>query len=568
MLITMGTMRSLLIPFVFAVQGCGAPSVDPPDPDAAVVTVYDGAAPTDMALARPPRQLDADPDGDGPSDQGSPAPDLGLQVDAALIDVDAEPVADASQSTRDAELATDATPTANDAQPSDSALAAVDARPGVLDAAMEPRGPAFDEGRFAASHNSYEGGPRGSIRAQLEGGIRALEFDLHDDDFAVHGDYRVGHLWPGEAVSHDGDNPESARLSEWLEEVARWSANHEGHGPVTLILDLKDNLTDNPGPADGNLGALNAQLDAVFGARLAWAGQMETPWPTTDRLRGRIMVVLSGDRTGRQAYERDQGVRPAVAKNARGQVIEVHDSGRGTLWYWTGHVDADGHIEWHHHGRYAAGRRPAVHLTDGGQVMTVHQGAVSNRLFVTMGQLAPDGTVQWGDPAQYDTGVDPSLGVDDDGQLEEIHRSELTGQLWRWTVDFIDDAPVFSENERTESAPYPVDQSAGVRVFSVPDGGGIPGMLYYGTETVDQAPIRYRPMAFVEAQPGDPDSLADRARFRAAPAGAEDFVRRPGVVGRWWGVTEAHVDGYLPQIPATDTPFAPWYRDVVVDGVR
>ena len=40
--------------------------------------------------------------------------------------------------------------------------------------------------------------------------------------------------------------------------------------------------------------------------------------------------------------------------------VEVHDSGSGTLWYWTGQYGADGRITWLRHGKYDTGKTPAV----------------------------------------------------------------------------------------------------------------------------------------------------------------------------------------------------------------
>ena len=447
---------------------------------------------------------------------------------------------------------------------SDASMDVPDAQSGPPSAALP-----LDQITLLASHNSYSGGARRSIWAQLEGGVRFLELDVHDDDFDAEDDFRIGHLWVGEAVSTEGENPDTALLGPWLEQIAQWSRAHVDHSPLILVLDLKDNLVDNPGPEHGNLGALNARLEGIFGDALLPASEMVGPWAPVDALRGRILVVLSGNRGNRTAYGTDHGVTPAVAVNGRGQVVEVHDSGGGTLWFWTGQRRPDGHVDWHHHGRYATGRRPAVLLTDDGVIVAVHQGALLGRLFATVGRLAPDGTVGWGPSVEYDRGVTPTLGLDEDGRIEEIHRSQFSGDRWRWTFEIVDDAIEFSGHGRTDDPLYPVHLGGPVRVFVEGGAGGLPGPLRYASETVDSAPIRYRSVAFVEAQPGDPDALAEAARFRAAPAGHEGFVRRPGVIARWWGVAEAHVENAAGiHAPATDTPFEPWYRQLTAGAVR
>ena len=451
----------------------------------------------------------------------------------------------------------------------DGASSLADAADVGVDGAPQPLAPRFHEVRFAATHNSYSGEARRALRAQLDEGVRVLELDVHDDDYAAVGDYRVGHLFPGDAVDHADQNPGDDRLGSWLAVVARWSVETPGHGPTTIILDLKDSVADNDGPAAGNLGALNGQLEALFGARLLEARGTPPPWPRVQALRDRVLVVLSGDEGSRAAYGRDHGSDPAVAVNAHGQVIEVHESGRRDLWYWTGQMRGDGHIEWHHHARYDAGQRPAVALTDDGHIIEVHQGAVRPTLLATVGRLGPDLRVQWGPPRQYDTGVAPSLRLRDQTTVHEIHRSEGTGAHWAWTARLRDGGLSFADHGRTDAALYPVDQSGEVRVFTAADAQGTPDTLQYATAAVAQDRIRYRQLAFVEAQPGDGDPLTEGARFRAAPAGQGAFVDRPGVVSRWWGFTEAHVGAdFTPQMPATDTPFAPWYRALVADAVR
>ena len=533
------------------VQGGALDDAAPVDAAAVDATGSDGRVRSDLGVEPTDARPDPARDTGSPSDLGVRDAEADQTVDGPPIVPDAEPMLDAHALTPD------------------GAAPVPDGGPAVSDGALDSDQPRFDEARFAASHNSYSGETRRSIVAQLEEGVRVLELDLHDDDYEAIGDYRIGHLWPGNEVSDEDGNPETDLLGPWLEHVRSWSSAHADHGPITLVLDLKDSLTDNRGPEHGNLGALNARLETALGDQLVAAADVDTPWPPVDVLRGRILTVLSGDRGSRAAYARDHGMSPAVATNVHGEVIEVHDSGRGELWFWTGRLRPEGVVDWRHHGRYAAGRRPAVLLTDEGVIIAVHQGAVLARLFATVGHLDDDGTVRWEAPVEYDTGVEPTLGLRADGSIEEIHRSELTGQRWRWTLEWVDGALRFFEHGRTDRALYPVDRSGQVRVFTAADALGTPDTLQYATDAIDLARIRYRPLAFVEAQPGDPEAITAAARFRAAPAGLEDFVRRPGVVARWWGVTEAHADGaYLPQAPATDTPFAPWYRALMADSVR
>src|SRR5215213_5662513 len=113
----------------------------------------------------------------------------------------------------------------------------------------------YNEVVVAATHNSYAGKPSGnlgSIPHQLDTGVRFIELDVHDNDFAEHG-YRVGHEAPGNDVVTAAGNPRSTSLTSWLRRIARWSSAHPRHVPIAVALDLKDRLTDNRSFAEGNL---------------------------------------------------------------------------------------------------------------------------------------------------------------------------------------------------------------------------------------------------------------------------------------------------------------------------
>src|SRR5690349_14314601 len=85
-------------------------------------------------------------------------------------------------------------------------------------AAAAPDDLPFASAVFRATHNSYSGnadGAKGSITAQLDSGVRFLEFDIHDNGYAAAGDYGIGHSSPGDLVDHTG-NPASNNLRPWL----------------------------------------------------------------------------------------------------------------------------------------------------------------------------------------------------------------------------------------------------------------------------------------------------------------------------------------------------------------
>ncbi|MGB0648580.1 MAG: hypothetical protein ACPGQS_15450, partial [Bradymonadia bacterium] len=133
---------------------------------------------------------------------------------------------------------------------------------------FSPEEPTLGSTFFAGTHNSYSGGARGSVTAQLNLGIRCLEFDFHDNDFERLQAYRLGHSSHESEVELGEGNPETTYLRAWLELVSDWSLANRGHGPIILLLDAKDNLRDNYGPELGNLGYLNQLLVEIYGDRL------------------------------------------------------------------------------------------------------------------------------------------------------------------------------------------------------------------------------------------------------------------------------------------------------------
>jgi hypothetical protein len=390
----------------------------------------------------------------------------------------------------------------------------------------------YDEATFRATHNSYEGGARGSVPRQLDRGVRFLELDVHAGDFEEHG-YRIGHAGPGNAVARGLDgNPRSDRLADWLRLIAGWSAANADHAPITIALDCKSDLSDARSFAGGNLAALNALLETTLGDRLVRADALgDGPWPQLDDLRGHVVTVLSGDGDTRVAYLRDGGRMPAVALDTAGNVVEVHASRRGELWYWTGVHTGDA-VTWRRHGSFGFGTRPAVRLDGEGKVLVVHE--EDGRRWARTGRLDGAGEIAWE----------------------------------RGTKQAPRDAP----------APAARAEAGGrtVVVATAPDGGFDPETLLYGTGVRADRRIRYEQLAFVEAQQAPlklgplrepPQLLGGDQRFCAAPAGDRyarawaEACRARGRIVRLWQVRSFDDAGDIPvSFPATDDPAAPWYE--------
>jgi hypothetical protein len=422
------------------------------------------------------------------------------------------------------------------------------------------------------------------MSAQLDAGVRFVELDVHDNEFAAYG-FRVGHDAPGDEVEHGGGNPASDALGQWLGVIASWSDGHPGHAPITLGIDIKDPLTDNASYAAGNLARLNAELEQAFGAKLFAARDLTAGFPGVNALRDRVIAVLSGDEGTRMGYRRDRGADPAIALDAAGRVVEVHDSGGGELWYWTGEIIADGSVVWHGHGRYDTGQKPAIALGADGVVVGVHEDPdlADDQLWYRVGRLGADFEIDWASAQGLpfpgnDEGAIPSVAFVGDSALREVHQSQSSSQHWYWNGALDAAALTITWSRNSGDGGQTSDplfdessDSAGGKTVSVSVGSFGP----WGADTLLAAtdggpqPIRYRQLMFVEAQYGGAAALeADSPWFFAASAfsGAGSSWalgwRASGKLVRLWQFDTAHVDAAPPpSFPATDHPAASWYDD-------
>jgi hypothetical protein len=439
--------------------------------------------------------------------------------------------------------------------------------------------PPFTGAVFRATHNSYSGdvdGAKSSLATQLDRGVRFIELDVHDNGYATSHDYAVGHDSPGNLVDHAGGNPASNNLRDWLAAVNTWSAAHPAAAPIVVMLDFKDDLTDNPSFAAGNLTALNRELESVFGSRLLWAKDYPAGQPTVDALRGRVLPLLSGDGKSRAEYKRDVGYHPAVALNGRGQVVEVHDSGAGTLWYWTGTYGADGRVTWLRHGKYDNGQTPAVALNDNGDLVEVHQSQSATTLWYGVGKLGADGEITWQASHQYDNGVLPSVAFTDPAgtRLREIHRSQSGSQNWNWDGALAGTTVAWTGNAKTSDARFPTASAASgartVTVRTAADGPTSAQTLRVDTSQVSGDRIRYPQVAFDEFQQGDSAELQQGALFYGAPATESAFItsaRQSGKLVRGWDFDSAgQATTPLANYPATNHPYDAWYQNLLTQN--
>ncbi len=556
--------RLSVLLFAVSLWGCGADDGAPPAGDGSTTATTDSASPDADASSTTPTSTDPT--------TGADASTAADSAETGAVDRCGDGQVDPG------ELCDDGNTTSNDGC---SATCAPEQDLEVP----------YNEAPAAATHNSYsgdEGGARGSMQAQLDAGVRTVEFDVHADDFAAAG-YRIGHDGPGDEVWMEDGNPTTDALAAWFSVLVEWSDTHWGHSPITVYIDLKDTFAGDH-PDDGNFGAFNALLETQFGERLYTPEHLRSDgsWPWVADMRDRFVLVLTGSEDGQLDYRRDRGVDPAIAINDAGQVVEVHQSqSEEVLWSWSGQLQPDGSIRWMHHERYDTGNRPAVALNNDGVLVEVHEDPdlFDDDLWYRVGRVQRDGSVSWStqDGRRFpdeDEGVMPSIAFDslDDDAVREVHTSQSSAQRWYWSASSVDVAggtigwsrPDGDGQTNDPAYPRSAVTHGGTQytVSAGPDGPHDQALLYTADGTTRR--VRYEQLAFGSARESSKDDLLeDGLEFFAdnavLPGGRAWVAERnaQGKLTRLWGFDEAQVPTQSPRNPvdygATDHPYEAWH---------
>lgn len=433
---------------------------------------------------------------------------------------------------------------------------------------------AFSETNFAATHNSYSGnisGSRGTISAQLSQGVRFIEYDINLGKFSSTKDYQIGHGSPGSQVDHTPPNPASNNLADWLQMLAAWSDQNPGHAPITLGLDSKDDLSAQSSPADGNPSFLNNELQKYLGSKLYTPVDLGSgPWPAWTALKGRIIVVLSGNQGNRKHYRSDQGLTPAVSVNGKGQAIVVYQSTQtSNLWYWYGNAQGGG-FNWPVHGKYDTGVTPAVAISEQGIIVEVHKSQTTSQLYSRVG-VFNNGQVQWGDSQKIGTtGSMPSIAWTGNVVTQINLDSSQQPQMLTGTVDATKLSVQWSKPSPSSKPRYSTSSaSAGaysITVSTGPGPGGVANTLFYTTPGSSPLRVVYPQIMFTEYQKGDSQQLeSDQLWFYASSSSQGNWSwdsssRKQGKIVRMWDFVEGSTQvNTPPNFPATNTPNDAWY---------
>ncbi|HEX6749828.1 MAG TPA: hypothetical protein VF092_21225 [Longimicrobium sp.] len=219
----------------------------------------------------------------------------------------------------------------------------------------------------------------------------------------------------------------------WVGQVKDGDVTWSGHDKIGYS---GDNGGITPGIAIDNAGHVVEVHDSGIGELWYWVGQVKDD---SINWTGHGPVNFNPDDGP------DDGYNPSVAINASGQVLEVHESGLGDLWYWAGQLNADNTITWTAHGQYDSGTRPTVALGDDGFVVETHTGSGGSSVYQRLGQLVGS-TLTWtdwlqtGNPSHYfDDGVAPSVAFRG-GAAVQVHTSEWSSDLFATASLYFDRA--------------------------------------------------------------------------------------------------------------------------------
>jgi hypothetical protein len=241
--------------------------------------------------------------------------------------------------------------------------------------------------QVAGTHNSYHRAPAVAFDAshkythlpldqQLEGGVRAIELDLH---LRTDGAFEIYH------ISVIDPNATCTTLDDCLGVVARWSDSHARHSPIFIWFELKD---DTGGQAIDDLVAIETVISKVFGqGKLitpAWLkGAHASPheriaaagWPTIEEARGRVMFsIINRDARTRQ-YAHD-----FTSLDDRLMFVNAAPDQLGLSWASITKVDVgqtDDIARAHAAHLIVAANTCAINMSDG-DCLTRLTGAVSN----------------------------------------------------------------------------------------------------------------------------------------------------------------------------------------------
>jgi hypothetical protein len=203
----------------------------------------------------------------------------------------------------------------------------------------------YNQVSFKASHNSYDRDE--TLVQQLawdpnqpwQGGCRGLELDINQSEDGNY--WSVGHV--------GGYSSKERQLSQFLNELRVWSQDGPDHDVVTLYLDLKE-------VHEGFADDLDQYVSQYLGRPIYRPGELmgaqsSVPngaraygWPTLNQLRGKFIVVLSGDSDAKAAYSNEDPRERLCFADKDRDADESPES--NTRVFFNYHLYESDHDEW------------------------------------------------------------------------------------------------------------------------------------------------------------------------------------------------------------------------------
>lgn len=165
----------------------------------------------------------------------------------------------------------------------------------------------YNEIIYKSTHNSFTSNDKGSLKNQLDKGIRGIELDIHLYRKFIRKVFGLGHIYPGHEVSKGNNNPNSIYLRKWLEIINDWMNSNRDKGPITLWIDIKDDITKQiPNYKDLNKLIGNIFKDKLFRPHSLIIYRKTNEnwdiWLSINELKNNIIIVLTGNDQTIQAY--------------------------------------------------------------------------------------------------------------------------------------------------------------------------------------------------------------------------------------------------------------------------
>ena len=221
-------------------------------------------------------------------------------------------------------------------------------------------------------------------------------------------------------------------------------------------------------------------------------------WYKLGKVQGNTVEWEGGTKIGR-------GVSPGVAMNNAGVVVEVHASSRTAIAYRVGHIVGK-KIVWGQNLQITGGRDPSVALTDDGTVIITFE--YGNKNLSRWTGAVKNGRIEWsGKPLKFDDGERSSVAASSTKMSVEVHEGEILARLWFSTSLFTNRASWMEDrlstlgNTKLRDLVLPASHDSGMYLPGIAALGKTQQLSLYGQLT---AGVRYFDLRIMRKSPSGP----------------------------------------------------------------